>query len=508
MPTTPRSGTPLAWSLWLLAFGCCAAGLVVALTVTRPLTAAVLAEGAVRALVYPLGYATIGLVLTLRRPANPIGWLFAAAGLAWSLPIPAEPWLDRLVADHRPLPLLAQAAAVYGEFNWAPATVLGVTLPALLVPDGHLRSPRWRPVAATAVLAAALVLVGSALAPSQLEDHPIPNPFALPGPAGTTASALAALGTILWIATMVASLTCVVLRFRSSRGVERQQLRWVAAGAAAAVLGVTLPALLVPDGRLRSPRWRPVAATALVAAALVLLGSALAPSRLEDHPIPNPFALPGPAGTTASALVGLGTLLWIATMVTSLTCVVLRFRASHGVERQQLRWVAAGATAAVLGLLLGAFTPQRTVISSFSYAMVLCIPTGVAVAVLRYRLWDLDRLVSRTVTYAAVTGLLILPYLLILPIVTRIAGNAGGVAVAAATLTAVALFAPLRRRIQDLVDRRFNRRRYDAARTVEAFAVRLRDQVDLDALQDELLTVVDQTVQPTTASLWLRPTPS
>jgi hypothetical protein len=126
------------------------------------------------------------------------------------------------------------------------------------------------------------------------------------------------------------------------------------------------------------------------------------------------------------------------------------------------------------------------------------------VAVLRYRLWDLDRLVSRTVTYAAVTGLLVLPYLLILPVVTRLAADAGGLAVAAATLTAVALFAPLRRRVQDLVDRRFNRRRHDATRTVEAFAVRLRDQVDLDALQAELLTVVDQTMQPTTASLWLR----
>jgi hypothetical protein len=386
----------LAWSLWLAAFGLCAAGLVVTLLLTRPLTVAVLAQGAVRALVYPLGYATIGLVLTLRRPANPIGWLFAAAGLAWSLTIPSEPWLDRLVADHRPLPLLAQAAAVYGEFNWAPATVLGVTLPALLV----------------------------------------------------------------------------------------------------------------PDGRLRSRRWRPLAATAIAAATLVLLGSALAPSQLEDHPIPNPFALPGPAGTVAGLAAGVGTLLWIATMVASLTCVVLRFRSSRGVERQQLRWVAAGATAAVLGLLLGAVTHQRTVLSSVSYAMVLCIPTGVAVAVLRYRLWDLDRLVSRTVTYALVTSLLILPYLLILPLVTRLAGDAGGLAVAAATLAAVALFTPLRRRTQDLVDRRFNRRRYDAARTVEGFAARLRDQVDLDALRAELLTVVDQTVQPTTASLWLRPTPS
>ena len=388
----PRTTTVLAWSLWLVAFGCCAGGLVVTLAVIRPLTVAVLAEGAVRALVFPLGFATIGLVLTLRRPANPIGWLFAAAGLAWSLPIPAEPWLDRLVGEQRPLPLLAKVAAVYGEFNWAPATVLGVTLPALLVPDGRLRSRRWRGVAAGAVAAAALVLVGDAVAPTRLEDHLIANPFGLAGPAGTVASTVAGVGYILWMASMVASMACVVLRFRASGGVERQQLRWVAAGAAA-----------------------------------------------------------------------------------------------------------------VAGLLGGAVTPQRTAISSCLYAMVLCIPTGVAVAVLRYRLWDLDRLVSRTVTYTLVTGLLVLPYLALLPAVSRLAGDAGGLAVAATTLAAVALFAPLRRRVQHLVDRRFNRRRYDAARTLEAFAARLREQVDLDALSAELLAVADQTVQPTRASLWLRP---
>src|SRR6266508_2467420 len=98
---------------------------------------AVLAEGAARALAYPLGYATIGLVLSLRRPANPIGWLYATAGLAWSLSIPVDPWLSRLVGEHRPLPLAAQAAAVYGELNWAPATVLG----------GHPAGGRWRPPA-------------------------------------------------------------------------------------------------------------------------------------------------------------------------------------------------------------------------------------------------------------------------------------------------------------------------------------------------------------------------
>jgi hypothetical protein len=127
------------------------------------------------------------------------------------------------------------------------------------------------------------------------------------------------------------------------------------------------------------------------------------------------------------------------------------------------------------------------------------------VAVLRYRLWDLDRLVSRTVTYGLVTALLVIPYLLIVPAAGRLAQGSGSLAVAAATLAAAAAFAPLRRRVQDLVDRRFNRRRYDAARTVEAFATRLRDQVDLDLLSAELLAVVDQTMQPLGVSLWLRP---
>jgi hypothetical protein len=141
-------------------------------------------------------------------------------------------------------------------------------------------------------------------------------------------------------------------------------------------------------------------------------------------------------------------------------------------------------------------------ISNLIYPALLVPPA--AVAVLRYRLWDLDRVVSRTVTYAVATALLVVPYLAILPVATKLAGNAGSLAVAAATLAVVAAFSPLRRRVQAAVDRRFNRRRYDAARTVEGFAARLRDQVDLDALQGELLAVVDQAMQPTRASLWLR----
>jgi hypothetical protein len=384
----PRSRTVLAWSLWLVSFGCCAAGLVVELVGTRPLTVAGLAEGAAFALSFPLGYASVGLVLTLRRPANPIGWLFAASGLLWSLWIPWDVWIGQLLRAGRPLPLAAQLAAVTGEFGWAPAIALGITLPALLLPDGRLRSPRWRVVVVTAVVGASVASLAGSLMPGQLQETEVPfdNPFGLGGAAGTAASVL--------------TLTAVVLHWAS------------------------LPA--------------------------------------------------------------------------ALASLVLRFRSSVGVERQQLRWVAAGAALTMSGLLLGA------VVAAAGYAAVLCVPVAVAVAVLRYRLWDLDRLVSRTVTYALVTGLLVLPYLLVVPAAGRLAAGTGSLGVAAATLVAVAAFAPLRRRVQELVDRRFNRRRYDAARTVDRFAVRLRDQVDLDAVRAELLVAVDQTVQPTQASLWLR----
>jgi hypothetical protein len=386
----------LAWSLWLAAFGCCAAGLLVTLAVTRPLTIGVLADGAAYALAFPLGYATIGLVLSLRRPANPIGWLYAASGLLWAVVVPLRPWVDQLVNLGRPLPLAAKLAAALGEYAWAPAIALGVTLPFLLLPNGRLRSRRWR-----------LVVIASL--------------------AGST---------------------------------------------------------------------------------LALVGGSLSPTPLTETPMNNPLALAGVAGTIATVVGNLGSLLHTACLPAALGCVVLRFRASRGVERQQLRWVAAGAAGAVAGLLAGTVLPQQTVISGVLYAMVLCVPVAVAVAVLRYRLWDLDRLVSRTVTYATVTALLVVPYLLIVPAAGRLAQGSGSLAVAAATLTAAALFAPLRRRVQDLVDRRFNRARYDAARTVEAFAARLREQVNLDALSVQLLAVVDQTVAPTQASLWLRPSAS
>jgi hypothetical protein len=238
---------------------------------------------------------------------------------------------------------------------------------------------------------------------------------------------------------------------------------------------------------------------------MFVVGASLAPGQLTNGPVPidKPFGLPGVAGKIAAAAVVPGLVLYAVSLPAALVGLVLRFRAARGVERQQLRWVAAGAAVAVLVLLP---LPGHEWLPGFLTAVaVLAVPVSVAVAVLRYRLWDLDRLVSRTITYSLVTALLVVPYLLILPVATRLAQGAGSLAVAAATLIAAALFQPLRRRVQDRVDRRFNRRRYDAARTVAAFAARLREQVDLDALEAELLAVVEQTVAPTKASLWLRP---
>jgi len=384
--------------MWLVTFGCCAAGLLVTLAIVRPLTFSVLAEGAVYAFFFVLGSATVGLVLALRRPANPIGWLYMGAGLAWAYGVPLGPWIEQRVREGRPLPFFAQVFMVTNDLGWAPAITLGVTLPALLLPNGSLRSRRWLVVVVTSVTGAVLAMVAGSLVPGPLEEWGIDNPLGLAGPAGSVAAPLAVVGILLHWLSLPPALVCVVLRFRASRGVERQQMRWVAAGAAAAVGGLLL-------------------------------------------------SLPS----------GLG------------------------------------------------FAPN--VISSVVFPALLCPPVAVAVAVLRYRLWDLDRVVSRTVTYAVVTALLVVPYLAILPVASELAGSAGSLAVAAATLTAVAAFAPLRRRVQGLVDRRFNRRRYDAARTVERFAARLRDQVDLDALHGELVAVVDQTMQPTRTSLWLRGAP-
>jgi hypothetical protein len=195
------------------------------------------------------------------------------------------------------------------------------------------------------------------------------------------------------------------------------------------------------------------------------------------------------------------------TMVVAAASLVRRFRRSRGSERQQLRWlglVAALAPLVVLATAAGIVT-ERLVLASWAIGLYLALlPLAIAAAIARYRLYDLDRIISRTLAYGLLTVLLGLGYAIVVLGLGGLLGRRSSLVVAAATLAVAALFQPARRRVQELVDRRFNRRRYDAARTVQAFSARLRDQVDLTTLTGELLAVVDQTMQPTQASLWLR----
>jgi hypothetical protein len=264
---------------------------------------------------------------------------------------------------------------------------------------------------------------------------------------------------------------------------------------------ITFVIQLFPDGRLPSPRWRPVAwlsaaatvvpAAVLAARAWPVRGPALA-TRTFDHPA---------VGDT----FGTGFLVILALSVVSLAALVVRFRRSVGAERQQIKWFAYGA---MIGVPLG--LPAE--VPFWGPILELVQPplmfAGLGIGMFRYRLYDIDRLLNRTLVYGLLTASLAATYaagvLLLGGVVSG--GRSNSLVVAAVTLAVAAIFQPLRRAIQRAVDRRFNRRTYDAAATIEAFAVRLRQQVDPDALSAELLAVVDQTVQPTRASLWLRPT--
>jgi hypothetical protein len=269
--------------------------------------------------------------------------------------------------------------------------------------------------------------------------------------------------------------------------------------------------LVFPTGRLLSARWRPVAVVAAVGTAAIITLSALRPTlQGEDQPIRNPIGLAGVPDPEEGVLGAILNGLLLLCAAAAVTSVVLRFRRSQGVERQQLKWFTYAATLLVLFLVLSDYLlPPSGVVEALYGLVVALVPVAAGVAVLRYRLYDIDRLINRTLVYGALTALLGAVYAAAVLVLGQLFGGVGGNppswAVAGATLVVAALFQPARRRIQAVADRRFNRRKYDAARTVEAFSTRLRDQIDLDTLSTELLSVVDQTMEPTRVSLWLRP---
>ncbi len=281
------------------------------------------------------------------------------------------------------------------------------------------------------------------------------------------------------------------------------------------ILTGTLLFLLFPDGRLLSHRWRPVLWVCAGAVALGLPTGMFSPGPLEDFEfVQNPYAASGNLGDALELLGSITFVVMFAGVFVSAASLVVRFRGARGLERQQLKWMAAAA-----GLLGVAFASGPALFwwvgdagdagwQTFLLFAIAMIPVAAGIAILRYRLYDIDRIVNRAVVYGAVTALLVAAYFGIVLALQQVFSSFGGgsdLAIAISTLAVAALFRPLRARVQRAVDRRFYRGRYDAQRTLEAFSARLRDEVDIQALRGELTTIVARTLEPERVSLWLRP---
>ena len=281
------------------------------------------------------------------------------------------------------------------------------------------------------------------------------------------------------------------------------------------LVGILLP-LLFPDGKLPSRRWRPVLWAGAAVVALSVLGSAFGIPRLEygsGSGARNPLAIGGPLGEALEAGLSFGGPCFAIVVLLSLASVVVRFRRARGVERQQLKWFGYAIALLLTGLAAAAISEAtgwellgNVGWTVFLGSLIFAMPLAIAFAVLRYRLYDIDLVIRRTLVYGALTVTLAGTYLGLVLLVGLAVGESS-FAVAASTLAVAALFRPARARIQAAVDQRFYRRRYDAGRTLEAFGVRLRDELDLEALGADLSGVVRDTVQPAHVSLWLRSEP-
>jgi hypothetical protein len=272
--------------------------------------------------------------------------------------------------------------------------------------------------------------------------------------------------------------------------------------------------LLFPTGSLLSPRWRAVAWTAGLAASASLASLALQPGPLRDFgPSRNPFGMEG-ADAILDRVEAAGGVVLLLCFFAAIASLIVRFYRSRGEERLQLKWFVYAAVLGFMAILFGSVLVPASIDDMFGTLVwtvaPLGLPVSAGIAILRYRLYDIDLLINRTLVYGSLTVTLALVYLgsvvLLQEAVRALTGGESQLAVVASTLAIAALFSPLRRRIQAFIDRRFYRRKYDAARTLEAFSARLRDETDLDRLGDDLVGVVRETVQPEHASLWLRST--
>lgn len=403
--------------------------------------------------------------MRLRRGVKPSVWIASMLfGLTLLLTIIAE---LRLVAG---LSTYATTAAALAEGS------IGLTAMTNAVVGALVLSRRTNAIGALllglGLLAAALVAASSYTSQPAAAD-----------PAATGAARLSELAAAGWFALVGG-------------------LAWLAA--------LTLVVLLVqlfPDGRPLSPRWRPLFWLTLLWPVFFLLVTELSPQTDGTGHGTNPYGVTGaPAEALLVAKAAIAAVFALVFVLAS-AAAVLRFLRARGPQRAQLEWFACG-TAVTIGVFAAASSLSLGSAGNVINSLALCVlPVTVGVAILRHRLYDIDLLINRTVVYGATTAAIGATFflgLIALQPVLRPITNGSDLAVAAATLLSFALFQPVRRVVQNAVDRRFDRSRYDAARTLDSFADRLRDEVDLDALRAELLQAVRSTMAPAHASLWLR----
>jgi hypothetical protein len=283
-------------------------------------------------------------------------------------------------------------------------------------------------------------------------------------------------------------------------------------------LGSALLVLLFPNGRLLSGSWRAVVWLAVGGSAITALLFATSPGRISPYRISNPFGIEGNLHSILQLLGSLGAATLLVCCVLAVISVFVRLQSAQGEERQQIKWFAYAAAVLLSTFFLG--LPLASVIGAIGGAWaalipivigVLAIPAAVGVAMLRYRLYDIDVVINRTLVYGSLTVMLALVYFggvtATQAVFTVLTGQEEQpqLAIVISTLVIAALFTPLRRRIQTFIDRRFYRSKYDARKTLEAFSAQLRNETDLEALSDDLVGVVRETMQPTHVSLWLRP---
>jgi hypothetical protein len=275
-------------------------------------------------------------------------------------------------------------------------------------------------------------------------------------------------------------------------------------------LTILLPALvflLFPHGQLLSPRWRPLVWFAVATSTLTAAASALSTVNFPNN---VPFARHPMALVDADSVrpaYGALQLLQLGVLLLAGVSLAVRLGRARGQERQQLKWFTYVSAIGALAITGAVFVTDQPVIVAVFWFPAVAVAIGVAI--FKYRLYDIDRIINRTLVYGLLTALLAGVYVGLVLVLGQlfggVTGNPPSWAVAGATLAVAAVFRPTRRRIQTVVDRRFNRRRHHAAKTIEGFSTRLRDQLDLDTLSAELVVVVDQTMEPTRVSLWLRP---